>query len=63
MIKVLEDIEVPGEEVKCEHCGAVVHCEEHDWHRVHYFYHNELRKNYAIDCPKCYCTICRYEDR
>ena len=63
MIKLLEGIENVGEEVKCKECGSVIHCEEKDWHKVSYIYCNELRVNEAIDCPKCYCTILRWEDR
>lgn len=62
MIKLLEGIESVGEEVKCQECGSIVHCEEQDWQKVSYIYRNELRRNQAIDCPKCYCTICRWED-
>jgi hypothetical protein len=63
MIKLLEEIKNVGEEVKCKNCGSVVHCEEHDWKNVRYFYYREERVNKSIDCPKCYCAIYRWEDR
>lgn len=63
MIKLLKGIEDIGEEVKCKHCGSVIHCEGHDWHKVKYFYHDKERVNERICCPKCYCFIYRWEDR
>lgn len=63
MIKVIEGIESIGEEVKCQECGAIVHCEEQDWEKVSYMWNEQVRVNQAIDCPSCWCRIYRWEDR
>lgn len=62
MIKILEGIENVGDEVKCQECDSIIHCEEQDWGRINYIYRGELRINEAIDCPNCYCEIRRWED-
>ena len=62
MIKLLEGVVDVGEEIKCKECGSVIHCEEHDWQLVSYFYREEKVINYSIDCPKCYCRIYKFED-
>ncbi len=63
MIKLLEGVENVGEEVKCEECASVIHVDEYDWERVKYFYRGSMRENQSIDCPKCHCSIYRWEDR
>ena len=69
MIKLLEDIDEIGEEVKCTECGSIIHVGNRDWRRVEYYireYSSQgcaLRRNEAVDCPKCYCTVLRWEDK
>lgn len=69
MIKVLEGINEIGEEVKCTECGSIIHVGNRDWKRVEYFVRSycpqghALRHNEAVDCPKCYCTVLRWEDK
>ena len=62
MIKLLDGIERLGEEVQCEECDSIVHCEEDDWEYVTYWLRNKQRKNQSIDCPKCFCRIYRWKD-
>ena len=44
MIKLLEGIQNLGEEVRCEECGSIVHCEEEDWEEVTYWLRDTKRK-------------------
>lgn len=62
MIKLLEGIQNLGEEVRCEECDSIVHCEEEDWEEVTYWLRDTKRKNEFIDCPKCFCRIYRWKD-
>lgn len=64
MIKVLEGIEEPGDEVKCENCASVVHVGSYDWQPCWYYvpYEEKPRRNYSVDCPNCYCIIYQFED-
>ena len=63
MIKLLDEIERLGEEVQCEWCDSIVHCEEEDWEEVIYWFNNKKKKNQSIDCPKCFCRIYRWKDK
>lgn len=63
MIKLLDGIERVGEEVQCEECNSIIHCEEEDWKETSYWFRDKQRKNQYINCPKCFCLICRWEDR
>lgn len=63
MIKLLEEIQSIGEEVQCEWCDSIIHCEEEDWKEITYYKWDKQRKNQFIDCPKCSCLIYRWEDR
>ena len=44
MIKLLEGIQNLGEEVRCEECDSIVHCEEEDWEEVTYWLRDTKRK-------------------
>ena len=61
MIVLLDGIKKVGKVVKCEECEAVVYCENSDWERVMYYWHDEQHFNECIDCPCCGCRIYRWE--
>lgn len=65
LIEVIEGATEPWEEIQCGECEAIIRfhptkamkkCEYFD--RYHAKHINEY-----IDCPKCFCTVLRYETR
>lgn len=63
MVKVIDGVKNVGEEIKCKECSSIIHFEYDDLFDIEYFFRGTKRKNKAVDCPKCGCLICIWEDR
>lgn len=63
MVELLKDATIPKEEVLCPDCGSVIRCEEMDWNLCSYSFKDKVVSNLYIICPKCFCSVFRYEDR
>ena len=65
LVEVIEGAAEPWEEIQCKECGAIIRfhptkamkkCEYFD--RYHQKHINEY-----VNCPKCFCTVLKYETR
>lgn len=63
MVKVIDEVENVGEEIKCNECGSIIHFEYDDLFSVEYFFNGAKRRNKAVECPKCWCLVYLFEDR